>query len=189
MATDPTVPFQFLIAGNAENPKVQANFDALLKYIKERNNGTTAWDTFVMKGTTTNDDATAGNVGEYISSTIAFGSAVTLTNNTWADITSISLTAGDWDVSFNAAFFGSTTGTFCDAGIGTASGTTTTGITFGDTALELQTTPTAAAGVEFAMSGVRKSLSGTTTIYFKARSGFTVGTQTVWGRISARRIR
>src|SRR5574337_1898836 len=49
-------------------------------------------------GTTTNDDAAAGYIGEVISSNIAVGSAVSLSSGTIANITSISLTAGDWDV-------------------------------------------------------------------------------------------
>jgi hypothetical protein len=49
-----------------------------------------------IAGTNTNDSAAAGYVGEYVSS------AVTATNygatGVWGDLTSISLTAGDWDV-------------------------------------------------------------------------------------------
>lgn len=44
MATDPVVPFQFLAIGSAESPKVQADFESLLKYIRDRNNGTVQWD-------------------------------------------------------------------------------------------------------------------------------------------------
>ena len=50
-------------------------------------------------GTTTNDDAAAGKIGEYQSAGIGFGSAISLTTATPANVTSISLTAGDWDVS------------------------------------------------------------------------------------------
>src|SRR5690349_16625741 len=51
-----------------------------------------------LAGTATNDDAAAGKIGEYIESEVLSGSAVSLTTNTAANITSISLTAGDWDV-------------------------------------------------------------------------------------------
>jgi hypothetical protein len=51
-----------------------------------------------IPGTATNDDAAAGKLGEIISSNIVVGSAVSLTTNTPANITSLSLTAGDWDV-------------------------------------------------------------------------------------------
>ncbi|MDP2325295.1 MAG: hypothetical protein Q8N51_14890, partial [Gammaproteobacteria bacterium] len=51
-----------------------------------------------IEGTNTNDAAAAGYIGELIGSTIASGSAVSLTTATNANVTSISLTAGDWDV-------------------------------------------------------------------------------------------
>ena len=62
-----------------------------------------------VKGTTTNDSAAAGTVGEEIVSTVIVGSAVSLTTATAATVTSIALTAGDWDVSFDAMFTGGTT--------------------------------------------------------------------------------
>ena len=49
-------------------------------------------------GTATNDSATAGNVGEYVSSAVTPAYPITLTSTQYADVTSISLTAGDWDV-------------------------------------------------------------------------------------------
>jgi len=53
-------------------------------------------------GTTTNNNANAGSVGEVVSSSVAVGSAVSLTTAAGAftgkTITSISLTAGDWNV-------------------------------------------------------------------------------------------
>ena len=44
MATDPVVPFQFTPVGAAEGSRVQANFEQLLKYIRDRNDGTVGWD-------------------------------------------------------------------------------------------------------------------------------------------------
>ncbi|MEF1435483.1 hypothetical protein QWU86_11715, partial [Neisseria gonorrhoeae] len=49
-------------------------------------------------GTTTNNNANAGSDGEFISSSVVVGSAVALTTNVTANVTSITLTAGDWDV-------------------------------------------------------------------------------------------
>ena len=46
-------------------------------------------------GTTTNNNAAAGCVGEYVSSAIEYASRVSLTTSTPANVTSISLTAGD----------------------------------------------------------------------------------------------
>lgn len=62
-------------------------------------------------GTATSDNADAGNVGEYVSSLMAAGSAVALTTATPASMTSISLTAGDWDVDAVFDFTGNITTT------------------------------------------------------------------------------
>ncbi len=51
-----------------------------------------------QNGTTTNDDAAAGKVGEFVSSVIAQGSAIALSDGVNANITSITLSAGDWDI-------------------------------------------------------------------------------------------
>src|ERR1700678_3689978 len=48
-------------------------------------------------GTTTNNAAAAGSVGELMSSIVLLGSAVCLTSGSTSNITSLLLTAGDWD--------------------------------------------------------------------------------------------
>ena len=55
-----------------------------------------------LVGTTTNDSAAAGVVGQYISSYVSATSVPT--TNTWGDLTSVSLTAGDWDVTVRMEF-------------------------------------------------------------------------------------
>ena len=50
-------------------------------------------------GTTTNNNAAAGDVGQMITATVAAGAAVSISTGAAANVTSISLTAGDWDVS------------------------------------------------------------------------------------------
>lgn len=52
-------------------------------------------------GTTTNNSAAMLSVGEYIQSLIAIGAPISLTNNTAANVTFISLSSGDWDVEGN----------------------------------------------------------------------------------------
>ena len=50
-------------------------------------------------GTTTNNNAAAGSVGEFVSSIVLGAAAVSLTTNVSANITSlVSLSAGDWDI-------------------------------------------------------------------------------------------
>ena len=52
-------------------------------------------------GVTDGNDAAAGQVGEYVT---ASGSGVGLANGTPANVATLTLAAGDWDVSGNAQF-------------------------------------------------------------------------------------
>jgi len=137
-------------------------------------------------GTTTNDSASAGSVGEFVSSTIAAGAAVAMTNNVDRNITSISLTAGDWDVWGNVSLIAS--GAF---GIGWAWGSTVSatqpdaslysGLLFG---------AGSAAGVAgITIPPFRASFAVTTTVYLSGRARFTAGTVSGCGGIYARRRR
>lgn len=141
-------------------------------------------------GTTTNDNAAAGYVGEYISSTIASGSAVSLTTNTTANVTSISLTAGDWDVTGVIDFkFGATT-SYTNLQGGQSSTSATLGAQ--DSYFDFEapaTVPTAAKDMAFPTPVTRFSLSATTTVYLVAQATFTVSTLAAYGTIRARRIR
>lgn len=138
-----------------------------------------------IQGTTTNDSAAAGYVGEAVRSAVS-NTTVTLTTGTPANVTSISLTAGDWDVSGIVSFHGTITGTVFISTISTTSATIGTS---GDNRVDVPTAPTAAADSTVSIPSYRISLSGTTTVYLVAQAGFTVGTLTVGGRISARRVR
>ena len=78
-----------------------------------------------IHGTGTNDNASAGYVGEFVSSQILFASATFyLILHLFQNMTSISLTAGDWDVYANVYFNPSTTNvSSCIAAINTTSAT------------------------------------------------------------------
>lgn len=145
-----------------------------------------------IPGTQTNNSPTAGSIGELIGSTIASGSAVALTTGTPANITSISLTAGDWDV-FGAITYnygGTTNVTIQLSSISSTSATldNTQGNyfvwRFGASGL----VPQAEMG-GFTIGPVRKSLASTTTIYLVGRTDFTVSTASGYGRLWARRVR
>jgi hypothetical protein len=141
-------------------------------------------------GTTTNNNVSAGSVGEYISSTVLVGSAVPLTTGTATTITSISLTAGDWDIWGNVVVL-------------TASGTTITLVvsSYNTTASTLPTPPnngwytqwngSVAGALSHAPSGgkARVSLSATTTIYLIGQANFTGSTASGYGFLGARRRR
>ncbi len=138
-------------------------------------------------GTSTNNNASAGYVGEFISSVIPFASSVAVIVNTSTDITSISLTAGDWEVYGNVNQ--TTVPTNNTQLLGWSS---TTSATLPDSSLynnislasALLTTST---GISIPTR--RYSLSGTTTVYLTAYQVGTAGSGTVCGAIYARRIR
>jgi hypothetical protein len=140
-------------------------------------------------GTTTNNSANAGSVGEYMTASATASSTGT---GKYFDIASLNLTAGDWDVSGVVQFSSAgATWSRATAGIGTATGDNGAGMVSGDTQTDeifasSSTTPTA---VSMSLPAVRKSLSGTTTIYLKGYSVFSAGTPSATGRISARRVR
>lgn len=145
---------------------------------------------FVRTATATNNNASAGQVGEYISSTVLIGSAVSLTNNTAANITSISLTAGDWDVcgtiSDNPA--GSTVSQYTAGWISTTSATQPT-IPNSGAFFSFSATRSAGLAMTASVGTTRLSLATTTTVYLSVIAGFTTSTESAYGFIGARRAR
>jgi hypothetical protein len=140
-----------------------------------------------IKGTTTNNDATALNVGEYVSSIIPTGSAVSLTTATAANVTSISLTAGDWDVVGHANMSAAAaTVTAMSAGVTPTTATVPTDGSEAYSGVML----TAGTGLDtITPSRKRVSLSATTTIYLVAKATFSAGSVSAFGQINARRVR
>jgi hypothetical protein len=58
----------------------------------------TATGKVVARGTATNDDAAAGYIGEVLTALLSYASRVTVTSAAAKTVTSLSLTAGDWEV-------------------------------------------------------------------------------------------
>lgn len=137
--------------------------------------------------TATNDNATAGNIGEYVSSDIPSGSAVGLVSVTPKNLTSISLTAGDWDVACVPVFTPGGNVTYVEATVSATSATLDT--TLGRLGVTSYAAGTAVAGaITTPILPARFSLSSTTTIYCVAQASFTVS-MTVYGNLHARRVR
>jgi hypothetical protein len=133
-----------------------------------------------IPGTTTNDNASAGNVGELIESSVT---GVSITSTVQTNVTSISLTAGDWDVWANIGISGTSTSVI--------RGTITT------TSATIGSGPNGGAFLLFAGDQVggfmpigqkRLSLSATTTVYLVTQTTGT-GTLTANGYLGARRRR
>lgn len=141
-----------------------------------------------LPGTATNDDAAAGKVGEFTSATLALGSATALTSSVAKTVISISLTAGDWDVSAIGYWTGGTTTVVTDAAFSV--GTTTNSFNSTEGAYADAGPLTVGISTPSATIGrYRFSLSGTTTIYLVSSAIFSVSTLSGYGFISARRAR
>ena len=142
-----------------------------------------------LVGTTTNDSAAAGSVGEYVESIVLTGAATSLTTATAKTVTSISLTAGDWDVSgfigFNTG--GTTTTTVIAGGISTTNNTLPSP---NDTScFQLQCSFATNAFNQQPCGMKRISIASTTTVYLVATSTFATSTCAARGTIRARRVR
>lgn len=141
----------------------------------------------LQRGTQTNDSASAGDIGEYISSINA--SATTGSTGVWKDITSITLTAGDWDIGGGLTVGNSgATLTRLYTCIGTVSGDDQTGAVSSESLFEIDL-PTTTRDTSFAYSNYRRSISSTTTYYLKFRGTYTVSDIDAAGSIWARRVR
>ena len=148
--------------------------------------GVTGPATKVIVGTTTNDSATAGYVGEFVSSSPT-GYTVTASAS---NMTTISLTAGDWDVSAQAGSAGIFAGTLsmrlCISSASAAFTAFNSGA-FGQGDQEFAVDATSGVG-SAAIPPIRLSLASTTTVYMViARAGGSNFAAS--GIISARRVR
>ena len=127
------------------------------------------------------------SVGEYVESQVAQASAVALTTATTANVTSITLPAGDWNIFGTVGFIpaASTSITVLGAGSSQTSATLDAlGTAFGFT--QAAVVPTAVPQL-FSIPMDRVVLTQTTTIYLVARATFTVSTLGAFGVLSARR--
>lgn len=141
-------------------------------------------------GSATNDSAAAGFVAEIITSLVGSGSAVSLSNTVPANITSISLTAGDWDVWGQIAFIpaASTTLAYLAASTGTTTGALG-GLNIAANATSFSNFAPGAVATTQSAPVQRLSLAGTTTVYLVAQANFGVSTMSAYGGITARRRR
>lgn len=138
----------------------------------------------VHKGSQTQNPS-PGFIGERIESGVGIG-AVSMVNNTSKTITSISLTAGVWDISSIASLNGTLTGTRFQSSISPTNNTLGPGGVGGDTA-DGPTMSTAVANVTQVVPDFRVVLTATTTYYLVGRVSFTGGSASCGGSIRATR--
>lgn len=144
--------------------------------------------TGAIYGTTTNTNALPGQVGEYVVSTILSSAPVPLSSGVGTNITSISLTGGDWDVSGLVGYIpaNTTTTSFVEQSLSLASATI--GAETNTTFAQVNETGGVAAG-RWLVGTDRFSLAATTVIYLVSAPSFGVSTMTGFGTIRARRVR
>lgn len=137
-------------------------------------------------GTATNDNAGSGKVGEYVESIV--GSTAAAASGVYKNITSISLTAGDWDVcgsadisNNGAAVTGPNTVTVDTTGAPSPT------ISIADNTNYMVSNSTYTWGGCVPL--YRLSLASTTTVYLVVVLTYTVATPNVFASIKARRRR
>lgn len=144
-----------------------------------------------IKGTAAADNAQAGSIGEVISASVVSGSAVSLTTGTPANITSISLTAGDWDVWGQVVVVPAATSTLVNI-CGWVNTVTVAQPTYSNTAAAgtVLTLPFTTGASQVIQTGVaRINVSSTTTVFLGTQAAFGVSTCAAYGYIQARRRR
>jgi hypothetical protein len=132
----------------------------------------------------------AAEIGEVIASDIPLASAVSLTRATPTNITSVSLTPGDWtcfsNVQLNTG--ASTVISILSAWVSTSSASIPPAFeAVGLARVYPPRTPGIVPSVN--PTAVHFSLSATTTVYLEASSRFTTSTLAIYGNLSCRRAR
>jgi len=155
------------------------------------NNTTLATTAFVKSqttGVTDGSNAAAGQIGEFLSASLASGSAVTLTTGTLANILTLVLTAGDWQVAAGATFNPSAgTANVLVAGLSTISGSAPGTPTLG--LLQLSGASLSLGSSTVLVGPIRFNVTSSTTIYLVGQLNFSTGTGSAHGTITARRMR
>lgn len=145
-------------------------------------------------GTTTNNNASAGFIGEIFSN--ASNVADAPATGVWADVDSLALTAGDWDVYGAVTHIRNTaTWTQTRTGLGTTSGDNAPNLGLGalsgilDGISDFATSSSTPNQFMTTLLPVRVSIASTTTVYLKVRHVYSAGQSQRAGAIWARRAR
>lgn len=141
-----------------------------------------------VTGIITGTNPSSGIVGEYLSASLAVGSALSLANNVNTDIVSLAYTAGNWRIELSARIIATTmTSTAILFFGGTATGDNQTGITaFNSQNMAHPTAGASGTGGGVVSYNINSSSSG--TVYLKINVALTVGTATGFGAIQMTRI-
>lgn len=128
--------------------------------------------------------AVAGTVGQVASSSVLYASAVSLTTATAANVTTLALPAGDWDI-FGTAYI-ENSGANMSACV---YGVSLTSATLPDKSLQNRLEDASMTSFGGGASLLRVNVSTTTNVYLVASATFASGTSTACGQLYARRCR
>lgn len=144
-------------------------------------------------GFTDGSSAPAGDVGEYKNSVVQSGAAVALTTNTSANVLTLALTAGDWDVWGDIFYTGAASVAVfqIEGWIGTVSVTVPSPLPAPITYLQDDGGALWAGVNPITVNGLRTRVSSATsvTLFLSTRTSFTTGTLAAYGQLQARRMR
>lgn len=142
--------------------------------------------TDAISGTPTNDTASAGDVGEY--PTPQTGSGTSVAVNTWVQLATISLTAGDWEANGMVEWGPGTVATHAGFRISIVTSSASDGNGGIDRAY-FPFNATGSANINQNLNNIRFSLASTTSIYLNARVDGASGATSPTYSLRARRIR
>jgi hypothetical protein len=181
-------------AGNNTAVSLSGNAEVHIEFLANGTTGYPALTAGQIPGTAANDLANAGNIGEYVSAVVLAASAISLTTSTPANITGISLTAGDWNVWGTICYTPAATTTVTSlVGTITTVSSTTSGGFGGANSIAQVNYPALVLGstvdTVIAVSALQFTLNATTTVFLNTNQVFGVSTIKGYGGIYARRMR
>lgn len=144
-----------------------------------------------LPGTATNDNATAGNVGEYMQSVVSFSAPVALSNGAPTTITSLALTPGDWDVFWTGGITTDPTTNITRyyASLSLTNNAADTAY-LADNLYPVLGVVNSSSAIPSTSIGMRRvSVATTTTVFGIVRCNFTISTCSGFGNLQARRTR
>lgn len=140
----------------------------------------------VISGRTDGGSANPGNIGEVISAT---GTSVSLTSGIPANLCSISLTAGIWDVTGACLFSGTGSTTVQQMTVAFNTTSATLPASSDDSYIRLTSSLSAGQADNKIAAGTKRfRFSSTTTVFFVIQATFGVSTLTGSGTINAHRV-
>lgn len=137
-----------------------------------------------LRGNTSGSAPAVGFVGEKIETLVASGAPVALTTNTAADVASVSLTPGSWDVSGNIIFAGAG-GLTQTLAAGCINSTSATMVTDGSEVPSGVLTVATNETDGITIPPKRFNVATTTTIYLVAKATFAAGSIGTYGKLTA----